>query len=97
MTFSEWQLNCRIHVLYTHGEGEYRAPDLFCDETGIARELGEPRNQARNGKYERMHLIIMDLVRSMVFPCGLPLRFWGDAADYSACRLNRSPGKVNVG
>lgn len=97
MTFSERQLNCQIHVLRTHGGGEYRALDLFCEETGIARQLDEPRDQVSNGKAESMNLTIINLVRSMVFQCGLPLRFWGDAAEYSAYILNRSPIKVNAG
>ncbi|GMF17717.1 unnamed protein product [Phytophthora fragariaefolia] len=37
------------------------------------------------------------MVRSMVFACGLPLSFWGDAAEYAAYILNRSPSKGNPG
>ncbi|KAG3057436.1 hypothetical protein PI125_g25401 [Phytophthora idaei] len=37
----------------------------------------------------------MNMARSMVFACGLPLSFWGDAAEYAAYILNRSPTKAN--
>ena len=37
--FFERQYNCRIHVLRTDGGDEYRAMDLFCNETGIARQV----------------------------------------------------------
>uniref|UniRef100_A0AAV1T532 Integrase catalytic domain-containing protein n=1 Tax=Peronospora matthiolae TaxID=2874970 RepID=A0AAV1T532_9STRA len=97
MAFFERQFNCRIHVLRTDGGGEYRTLDLFCKETGIARQISEPSNQASNGKAERMHHTIMNMVRSMVFACGLPLSFWGDAAEYAAYILNRSPSKANAG
>ena len=83
-------------MLRTDGGGEYRALDLFCDETGIARQVSDPRNQASNGKAERMHRTIMNMVRSMVFACGLPLSFWGDAAEYSAYIINQSPSEANA-
>jgi hypothetical protein len=44
-----------------------------------------------------MHRTIMNMVRSMVFACGLPLSFWGDAAEYAAYILNRSSSKGNPG
>jgi len=97
MAFFERQFNCRGHVLRTDGGGEYKPLDLFCEQTGIARQISEPRNQASNGKAERMHRTIMNMVRSMVFACGLPLSFWGDAAEYAAYILNRSPSKGNPG
>ena len=37
----------------------------------------------------------MNMVRSMIFASGLPLKFWGDAAEYAAYILNRSPTKAN--
>ena len=81
MAFFERQFDCRIHVLRTDGGVEYRTLGLFCKDTGIARQVSEPRNQASNGKAERMHRTIIYMVRSMLFACGLPLSFWGDAAD----------------
>ena len=44
-----------------------------------------------------MHRTIMNMVRSMVFASGLPFYFWGDAAEYAAYILNRSPTKANEG
>jgi hypothetical protein len=40
-----------------------------------------------------MNRTIMSMVRSMMFACGLLLSFWGDAAEYAAYILNRSPSK----
>ena len=62
-----------------------------------ARQISEPRNQASNEKAERMHRTIMNMVQSMVFRCGLPRRFWGNAAEYAVYILNRSPSKANPG
>ena len=71
--------------------------DLFCKQEGVTRQVSEARNQASNGKAERMHRNIMNMVRSMVFSCGLPLSFWGDSSEYAAYILNRSPTKANAG
>lgn len=93
MAFLERQYHCRIHVLRTDGGGEYRTLELFCKKTEIVRQISEPRIQASNGKAERMHRTILNMMRSMVFACGLSLSFWGDAAYL----LNRSLSKVNAG
>ena len=93
----ERKFNCRIHVLRTDGGGEYKPLDVFCKEVGVSRQVSERDNQASNGKAERMHRTIMNMVRSMVFASGLPLTFWGDAAEYAAYILNRSPTKANEG
>ena len=81
----------------TDGGGGYRTLGLFCKDTGIARQVSEPRIQASNGLEERMHRTIMNMVRSMLFACGLPLSFWGDSAEYAVYILNRSPRKANMG
>ena len=80
----ERRFNCRIHVILTDGGGEYKPLDVFCKETGIDRQISEQDNQASNGKAERMHRTIMNVVRSMVFASGIPLKFWGNAAEYAA-------------
>ncbi|KAE9304102.1 hypothetical protein PR003_g21832 [Phytophthora rubi] len=75
----EKQFNCRIHVLRTDSGGEYQNVDLFCKKTGVARQRSEARHQSSNGKAERMPRTIMNMARCMIFACGLPLNFWGDA------------------
>ena len=59
--------------------------------------MSEAKNQASNGKAERMHRTIMNMVRSMIFASNLPLSFWGDSAEYAAYILNRSRTKSNPG
>lgn len=97
MAFFERQFNYRTQVLRTDEESDYCTLNLFCKEAGIARQDSEPRNQASNGKAERMNRIIMNLVRNMVFAFGLSLIFCGDAAEDAAYTLNRSPTKANAG
>ncbi|GMF58755.1 unnamed protein product [Phytophthora fragariaefolia] len=81
----------------TDSGGEYQNVDLFDKDTGVARQRSEANNQASNGKAEHMHRTVMNMARCMVFVCGLPLSFWGDAVPYAAYILSRAPTNVNPG
>ena len=48
--FFEQQFDCQIHVLRTDGGVECANVDLFCNSTGVARQVSEARDQASNGK-----------------------------------------------
>ncbi|KAE9066566.1 hypothetical protein PF010_g27809 [Phytophthora fragariae] len=97
LVYFEKEFDYKIHVLRTDSGGEHASVDLFCKRTGVARQRSEARNQANNGKAERMHRIIMNMARCMIFACGLPLRFWGDAVQYAAYILHRAPTNSNPG
>ena len=43
-----------------------------------------------------MHRTVLNLARSMMFACGLPFHFWGDAVQYASYILNRSPTRANA-
>ena len=97
LAFFEKKFDCRIHVLRTDSGAEYQNVDLFCRHTGVRRQKSEARNQASNGKAERMHRTVMNMARCMVFASGLPLYFWGDAVEYASYILNRAPTNANTG
>ncbi|KAJ0395767.1 hypothetical protein P43SY_005684 [Pythium insidiosum] len=42
-----------------------------------------------------MHRTVMNMIRCLLFACGLPLHFWGDAAEYAVYILNRMPTRAN--
>ena len=92
----EREFNCNVHVLRTDGGGRYKTLDGLFLTTGVSRQVSEARNQASNGKAERMHRTIMNMVRSMLFASGLPKTFWGDAAEYASYILDRSRTKANL-
>lgn len=69
----------------------HRNVDLFRKEAGVRRQISEAENQASNGKTERMHRKVMNLVRSMIFGYPLALYFREDAAEYVTHILNSSP------
>ncbi|DAZ93861.1 TPA: hypothetical protein N0F65_009583 [Lagenidium giganteum] len=68
LVWFEKRFDVKVHVLRTDGGGEYQNVDLFCRTQGrVARQVTEARNQAANGKAERMHRTIMNMVRCMLF------------------------------
>ena len=81
----------------TDGGGEYQALKLLSKDIEIVRQCSEARNRASNGKVERMHRSIMNMVRSMIFAFGLTICFWGDAAEYASYIPNRSSRKAIEG
>ncbi|GMF57079.1 unnamed protein product [Phytophthora fragariaefolia] len=95
LVFFEKRFSCKEHVLRTDGGGEYRTVELFCQQNGVARQVSEASNQASNGKAERMHRTIFNMVRCMIFESGLAPSFWCDAAEYATYILNRSPTRAN--
>ena len=73
LVFFEKRFNCRIHVLRTDGGREYINVDPFCKVRGVGRQISEADNQASNGKAERMHRTVLNMVRCMLFASGLPI------------------------
>jgi hypothetical protein len=97
LRFLERRFDCQIQVLRTYGGLEYKNVDLFCKQTGMARQLTELNNRASNGKAERLHQTVLNMARCMIFNSGMPIRFWGDAVKYAAYVLYRSPSRGNSG
>ncbi|DAZ99961.1 TPA: hypothetical protein N0F65_008768 [Lagenidium giganteum] len=96
LVYFEKRFNVRVHVLRTDVGGEYANVDLFCRETGVARQITEANNQAGNGEAERMQRTVMNMVRCRLIGYALPLKVWGDAAEYAAYVLNRMPTRANL-
>ncbi|CAI5724630.1 unnamed protein product [Hyaloperonospora brassicae] len=96
LAWFEKRFDCLIHVLRTDGGGEYMNVDLFCKTACVERQKSEARNQASNGKEERMHRTVLNMARSMIFASRLPLSFWRDAVEYAAFVLNRIPNSANT-
>uniref|UniRef100_A0AAV1UJ98 Integrase catalytic domain-containing protein n=1 Tax=Peronospora matthiolae TaxID=2874970 RepID=A0AAV1UJ98_9STRA len=46
LTHFEKRFDCWIRVLRIDGGGEYSNVVLFCNRTGVARQISEERNQA---------------------------------------------------
>ena len=95
LTFFENKFGCRVHVLLKDVRGKHRNVDLFCKKSGGAMQRIEARNQASNGKAERMHRIIINMARCMIFASKLPFHFRVDAVEYAAYSFKCAPTNAN--
>ena len=69
--------------------------DLFCKTTGGARLFSKARNQASNGKAERIHRTVFNMARLMIFACNMPSYFCEDAVEYVPYILSRGSTSAN--
>jgi hypothetical protein len=60
-------------------------------ERGIEHIRTPPDAHAQNGRVERVHLTILDGVRTTLIQSGLPATFWAEAANYVVYTRNRTP------
>ncbi|TYZ63707.1 hypothetical protein PybrP1_004042 [[Pythium] brassicae (nom. inval.)] len=91
----EKRFNCRAHLFRTDGGREYPNVDLFCKRTSVVRQVIEPAEQASNGKAERMHRTVMNILRCMIFGSGIALTYWSGAVEYAAYVLNWNQSRAN--
>jgi hypothetical protein len=60
---------------------------------GIQHIRVPPDAHAQNGRLERVHLTILDDVRTVLLHSGLPAKYWAEAANCSAYTRNHTPSK----
>jgi hypothetical protein len=60
-------------------------------DKGIIQSRVPPGAHAQNGRVERVHLAILDVVRTVLLESGLPHGYWAEAAGYAAYMLNHTP------
>jgi hypothetical protein len=58
---------------------------------GIQHVQVPPDAHAQNDRVERVHLTILDDVRTVLLRSGLPAKYWAEAANYSAYTRNHTP------
>ena len=87
LVWFEKRSDYQVYVLRTNSGAEYNNVDLFCYSTGVVRQRTEARNQAGNGKADRMHRTIFNMVRCMFCSSVLPSNFWG----FTVCGLRAQP------
>jgi transposase InsO family protein len=60
-------------------------------QQGIQHVKVPPDAHAQNGRVERVHLTVLDDVRTLLLNSGLPVKYWAEAANYAACTRNHTP------
>jgi transposase InsO family protein len=89
----ENQLNLKVKILRCDNGGEFtsNAFAMYLKEKGIEQHFTPPGSHGQNGRVERVHLTILNTVRTLLLDTGLPHTFWAEAANYACYTRNRSP------
>ncbi|KAJ9566645.1 hypothetical protein OSB04_002611 [Centaurea solstitialis] len=89
------QLDRKIKFLRSDRGGEYLSQEFgnHLMECGIVSQLTHPYTPQMNGVSERRNRTLLDMVRSMMCHCTLPVSFWGHALETATHILNRAPTK----
>lgn len=83
-----------VRKIRTDKGGELAGCQQFKDmlsECGYALEVTSPQCSSQNGKVERLHQTLGDMVRSALLDSGLPNAYWSDALVHSVFIKNRLP------
>jgi transposase InsO family protein len=89
----ERQLGTKVKTLRSDNGGEFTSKewDTYMRQLGIQHIRVPPDAHAQNGRVERVHLTVLNLVRTYLIDTGLPQSFWAEGASYAAYTRNRTP------
>lgn len=89
------QLGKNIKILWSNRCGEYLIDEFYDHHRncGIVSQLALPRKTRNNGVPERINLILLYMVWSMMNCAKLPISFWGCSKETDAYFVNHVPTK----
>ncbi|KAL5752556.1 hypothetical protein ACOSQ2_023063 [Xanthoceras sorbifolium] len=87
------QFNRTVKVFRSDNAQEYNDKSFlsFLDSHGTLTQRSCPYTSQQNGRAERKHRHILDVVRTLLISASLPERFWGEAALTAVYTINRIP------
>jgi hypothetical protein len=87
------QLNCKVKMIRSDNGGEFTSKqwENYMLANGIVHVKVVPDAHAQNGRVERVHLTILDDVRTLLLQSGLPPSHWAEAAAYPSYIRNHTP------
>lgn len=85
----------KIKELKSDGGGEYISNEFgdYLDEHGIFHDVTPPRTPQLNGRAERPNRSLVEMARTMLIDCELPVTLWAEAIKTAVYIRNRSPSK----
>ena len=89
----ERQLETKVKSIRSDNGGKFISQDWknWMQAQGIQHVYTPPDAHAQNGRVERVHLTILNGVRTVFAELGLGSSFWAEAANYCAYMRNRTP------
>ncbi|KAL5859844.1 hypothetical protein ACOSQ4_001140 [Xanthoceras sorbifolium] len=87
------QFNRTVKVFRSDNAQEYYDKFFlsFLDSDRTLTQRSCPYTSQQNGRAERKHHLILDVVRTLLMSASLPERFWGEAALTAVYTINRIP------
>ena len=89
----ENQLSTSVKIIRSDNGGEFTSTQFtnLMRSKGIQHIRTPPDSHAQNGRVERLHLTILNGVRTVLADSGLGQQYWAEAAQYTAYTRNRCP------
>ena len=89
----ERQLSTKVKTIRSDNGGEFSSNEwkTFIKSHGIQHIQVPPDAHTQNGRVERLHLTILNGIRTVLVHSGLPQNLWAEAANYVAYTRNRTP------
>jgi transposase InsO family protein len=89
----ERQTSHKVKVIRSDNGGKFTSNNWsrFIKDNGIEQHFTPPDSHAQNGRVERVHLTILDGVRTILCQSGMGPEFWAEAASYMCYTRNRTP------
>ncbi|CAN1347700.1 Retrovirus-related Pol polyprotein from transposon RE2 [Linum perenne] len=84
------QFNQTVRTIRSDQGMKFQMRDFYTQH-GIEHQMSCVERQEQNGRVERKHQDILNVVRALRFQAGLPLRFWSDCILHAVHLLNRLP------
>ena len=90
------QFSYLVKTLHTNNALEYKNSSLlsFLSQQDTPAQRSCPHTSQQNGRAERKHRHILDLVRALLLYASCPEKFWGEIALTSVYIINRLPSSV---
>ena len=94
----ENQLDRTIKTIRSDQGGEFSSNEFkrWCDLKGIEHVFTPTAADDQNSRVERVHLTLMNDVRTALIDSGLPKTFWADALAHSVYTRNRLPNSEGI-
>ena len=89
----ERQTGCKVKIIRSDNGGEFTSNNWsdYMKNHRIEQHFTPPDSHAQNGRVERVHLTILNGVRTILCQTGFGPEFWAEAAAYMAYTRNRTP------
>ncbi|XP_010436367.1 PREDICTED: uncharacterized protein LOC104720097 [Camelina sativa] len=97
LAFVHRQFNKQVKIVRSDNVTEFLCLRKFFDSQGIIHQTSCVATPQQNGRVERKHRHILNVVRSLLLEAKLPARFWGESILAATHLINCTPSVLLLG